>query len=66
MARKTKEILDKDGNDVRDLGYYFTPKQVSTFIQTSMLEINPKLKTVLDPAVGKEELIVSSLKKIFQ
>lgn len=57
MARKTKEILDKDGNDVRDLGYYFTPKQVSTFIQTSMLEINPKLKTVLDPAVGKEELI---------
>ena len=55
MARKTKEILDKDGNDVRDLGYYFTPKQVSTFIQTSMLEINPKLKTVLDPAVGKEE-----------
>lgn len=57
MARKTKELLDEDGNDVRNVGYYFTPRQVSNFIQRSILEINPRIKTVLDPAVGKEELI---------
>ena len=57
MARKKKEIFDNKGNDIRNLGYYSTPLEVSHYIQKSILEINPRIKSVLDPAVGNEELL---------
>lgn len=56
MARKNKVII-KDGVDVRNVGYYSTPAFVADFISSEMLRINPDGNKVLDPAVGKEELL---------
>lgn len=56
MARKTKSIV-VDGIDKREVGYYSTPKFVADYIASEMLKLNPEGKKVLDPAVGKEELI---------
>lgn len=56
MARKEKHII-KEGLDIREVGYYSTPSFIADFITNKMLEINPNGKKVLDPAVGKEELL---------
>ncbi len=57
MGRFNKEILDISGIDKRESGYYSTPKFIAQFLTESMLELNPNGKYVLDPAVGKEELL---------
>lgn len=57
MGRFNKEILDISGVDKRKSGYYSTPKFIAKFLTESMLELNPSGKYVLDPAVGKEELL---------
>ena len=57
MGRFNKEVLDISGVDKRESGYYSTPKFIAEFLTESMLELNPDGKYVLDPAVGKEELI---------
>lgn len=59
MARKKKILLNKDGIDKREIGYYSTPSFVSDYLTTEMLKINPYGKFVLDPSVGKEELLKS-------
>ncbi|MEG0948705.1 MAG: N-6 DNA methylase [Anaerovoracaceae bacterium] len=56
MARKEK-ILIEDGVDKREVGYYSTPSFITDYLTSVMLSINPNGKLVLDPAVGKEELI---------
>lgn len=56
MARKEKRIFD-GGVDKRELGYYSTPKFVADYISTELLKLNPAGVKVLDPAVGKEELL---------
>lgn len=56
MARKIKHILDK-GIDKREVGYYSTPDFIARYLTEEMLNINPYGKFVLDPAVGKEELL---------
>lgn len=56
MARKTKSIV-VEGIDKREVGYYSTPKFVADYIASEMLKLNPEGKKVLDPAVGKEELL---------
>lgn len=58
MARKEKIII-REGVDARSVGYYATPRFVADFLSKKMLKINPVGKTVLDPAVGKEELLDS-------
>lgn len=58
MARKIKTIF-KEGVDVREVGYYSTPSYIADFLTEIMLEINPIGSKVLDPAVGKEELLHS-------
>lgn len=56
MARKTKSII-VEGIDKREVGYYSTPKFVADYIASEMLKLNPHGEKVLDPAVGKEELL---------
>lgn len=56
MARKVK-ILIKNGIDKREVGYYSTPSFIADYITNEMLAINPNGTEVLDPAVGKEELL---------
>jgi hypothetical protein len=57
MGRFTKEVLDKSGIDKRDSGYYSTPEFIREFLSRTMMDMNPDGKYVLDPAVGKEELL---------
>lgn len=56
MARKVK-ILIKNGIDKREVGYYSTPSFIADYITNEILAINPNGTNVLDPAVGKEELL---------
>lgn len=58
MGRHAKVLTDSALNlDVRAYGYYSTPGFVADFISAVMLEIDPQGERVLDPAVGKEELL---------
>ena len=56
MARKKKVLLE-DGIDKREVGYYSTPSFISEYLTNEMISLNPNGKLVLDPAVGKEELL---------
>ena len=57
MARKVKVLLDDNGVDKRESGYYSTPDFIAKYLTYEMLKINPNGESVLDPAVGKEELL---------
>ena len=56
MGRHNKTVLS-GGIDRRARGYYSTPGFVADFITEKMLELNPHGKSVLDPCVGREELL---------
>lgn len=56
MARKVKTIME-NGIDKREVGYYSTPSFIAKYLTHEMLSINPDGNLVLDPAVGKEELL---------
>lgn len=56
MARKIKTII-ADNIDKREIGYYSTPRFIADYLTQEMLAINPYGQYVLDPAVGKEELL---------
>lgn len=56
MARRVKLVIDEDGNDRREPGYYSTPSFVSDFLSQKALGYRPIARTVLDPCVGKGEL----------
>lgn len=57
MARHKKFNI-KDGIEKRESGYYSTPTFVANFLSSELLRINPAGVKVLDPCVGKEELLV--------
>jgi 23S rRNA A1618 N6-methylase RlmF len=57
MGRFEKILVNENGIDKRDSGYYSTPSFISEYISNRLLELNPKGKKVLDPAVGDEELL---------
>jgi len=57
MGRFEKILVNENGIDKRDSGYYSTPSFVSEFISSQLLELNPNGRKVLDPAVGDEELL---------
>jgi len=57
MGRSEKNVISCDGYDRRDFGYYSTPDYIANFMTDIMLNIKPEGKFVLDPAVGKEELL---------
>lgn len=57
MARKVKKLIDGNGIDKREVGYYSTPAFIAEYLTKQMLAINPNGQYVLDPAVGKEELL---------
>lgn len=56
MARKVKKLI-MNGIDKREVGYYSTPSFISDYMTNEMLALNPNGVDVLDPAVGKEELL---------
>lgn len=56
MARKVKTVME-NGIDKREVGYYSTPSFVAKYLTQEMLSINPNGNLVLDPAVGREELL---------
>lgn len=56
MARKIKVLL-RNGIDKREVGYYSTPSFIADYLTKEMLAINPNGTFVLDPAVGREELL---------
>jgi len=68
MARKSKLIEAACGTERRSTGYYSTPTFISDFIAKKMLEINPSGKRVLDPCIGREEMVgaFSSNKKTIE
>ncbi len=57
MGRFEKILINNNGLDVRDSGYYSTPKFIANYITKELLLLNPNGKRVLDPAVGNEELL---------
>jgi hypothetical protein len=57
MGRHPKVITSDDGPDRRETGYYSTPKFVADFLTRKLLEINPTGQQVIDPAIGKGELV---------
>ena len=57
MGRHEKFIIDSSGIDRRDTGYYSTPAFVAEFFSNKLLDINPTPTTILDPCVGKGELL---------
>ncbi|WP_299229712.1 N-6 DNA methylase [uncultured Psychroserpens sp.] len=57
MGRFEKILVNENGIDKRDSGYYSTPSFVSEFISNQLLDLNPNGRKVLDPAVGDEELL---------
>lgn len=56
MARRAKAVIDADGEDRRETGYYSTPPFVADFLARKALGYRPGAHTVLDPCVGKGEL----------
>lgn len=56
MARKEKKII-LEGVDKREVGYYSTPQFIADYIAEELISLNPQGESVLDPAVGKEELL---------
>lgn len=57
MGRHKKTVMTEDGVDRRKNGYYSTPSFVTDFITGEMLALKGSGKTVLDPCVGKEEMV---------
>ena len=57
MGRFAKEVKDISGVDKRESGYYSTPSFIGEFLTKIMTRLNPDGEFVLDPAVGKEELL---------
>jgi len=59
MGRFEKVLVNNNGIDKRDSGYYSTPNFISDYLSKELLSINPVGERVLDPAVGDEELLKS-------
>lgn len=56
LGRGSK-VLQVEKMDRRELGYYYTPDLVARYLTERLCMIHPDGRTVLDPCVGKEELI---------
>ncbi len=56
MGRHTK-VLEKDNFDKRELGYYYTPDFIASYISKRVMKLHPNGEKVLDPCVGQEELL---------
>ena len=57
MGRFEKILINSNGIDKRDSGYYSTPDFISNYLGSELLRLNPFGRKVLDPAVGDEELL---------
>ena len=66
MGRFAKTVLDELGLDRREKGYYSTPKFIASYLTEELLLMNPDGRSVIDPAVGKEELLEDFFKQGLQ
>lgn len=57
MGRRPKVVVNADGVDRREDGYYSTPKFVADFLARKALSYRPSIRSLLDPCVGKGELL---------
>lgn len=57
MGRFEKILINSNGIDKRDSGYYSTPNFICEYLSSELLRLNPFGRKVLDPAVGDEELL---------
>lgn len=57
MGRHQKTVNSDCGTERRAIGYYSTPSFVAQFLTQKLIEICPHGKYVIDPCVGKGELI---------
>lgn len=57
MGRFEKILINSNGIDKRDSGYYSTPNFICDYLSSELLSLNPFGRKVLDPAVGDEELL---------
>jgi len=57
MGRHSKQVVTACGNNRREMGYYSTPNFIAEFLTRKSLELLPNGHNVIDPCVGKEELI---------
>lgn len=60
LGRGSK-VLQIEKMDRRELGYYYTPDFVARYLTDRLRMIQPNGRTVLDPCVGKEELVTHFL-----
>ena len=63
MGRHPKKVGQEQGVDRRESGYYATPDFVAEFIAGTLLKLNPRGCTALDPCVGKGELAIPLLQR---
>lgn len=61
MARHTK-VIKQHNIDRREVGYYYTPDFIASYLIKRLLMIQPTGEKALDPCVGQEELIRDLLK----
>ncbi|AFY69590.1 N-6 DNA methylase [Thalassoporum mexicanum PCC 7367] len=57
MGRHSKTVATDCGKDRRSIGYYATPPFVAKFLTRKLLEIRSDGENVIDPCVGKGELV---------
>lgn len=57
MGRHLKTVNSECGRERREIGYYSTPSFVAQFLVQKLIEISPHGKYVIDPCVGKGELV---------
>lgn len=63
MGRHAKIVNTESGIDRRETGYYETPDFIAEFIDEILLKLNPKGRYLLDPCVGRGEMVLPFLRK---
>jgi hypothetical protein len=58
MGRHEKSVLNGQGLDRRESGYYSTPAPVAEFLASKLVELHPQGRKALDPCLGEGELAI--------
>lgn len=63
MARDEEAVFTGEGVDRRKSGYYSTPEIVTDYISDRLISLNPSGRHLLDPCIGKGEMVFPFLEK---
>lgn len=61
MGRHEKSVLNGQGLDRRESGYYSTPAPIAEFLARKLVDLRPGGRKALDPCVGEGELAIPLL-----